>query len=61
MIGPDAGKAWLGTILFLILVSAGLMLVLPPDSAGFVVSTLSLMVGLLMLVVLIIIVRKTKK
>lgn len=61
MIGPDAGRAWFGTVLFLILVSAGLMLVLPKDSAGFVVSTLSLIVGLLLLAVLVIVIRRSNK
>ncbi len=61
MIGPDAGKAWFGTALFLIILSAGLMLVLPPNSAGFVVSTLSLIVGLLLLVGLIIVIRRSNK
>ncbi len=61
MIGPDAGRAWFGTALFLIMVSVGLMLVLPPDSAGFVVSTLSLIVGLLLLAALVIVIRRSKK
>ncbi len=61
MMGPDAGKAWFSVALFMIITSVVLMFSTEPNSAPFVVSTLSLIAGLILLVGLIISVRKSQK
>lgn len=61
MMGPDAGKAWLSVALFMIITSIILMFSTKPNSAPFVVSTISLIAGLILLIGLIIAVRKSLK
>lgn len=61
MLGPDAGKAWLSVALFMIITSVILMFSTEPNSAPFVVSTLSLITGILLLVGLVIVIRKSQK
>ena len=61
MIGPDAGQAWLSVSIFIIVVAIVLMLSLPVTSAGFVVSTISLIFGLLLLAGLVIMIRHSQK
>lgn len=61
MIGPDAGKAWLSVALFMIITSIVLMFSTEPNNAPFVVSTLSLITGIILLVALMILIRKSQK
>ncbi len=60
MIDPESGRQWLGVAIFIIVVSLVLMVSLPRDSAEFVVSTLSLLVGVILLVGLVIVIRKRR-
>lgn len=61
MIGPDAGKAWLSVAIFMIVTSILLMFSTTPNSAPFVVSTLSLITGIILLVTLVIVIRKSQR
>jgi hypothetical protein len=61
MIGPDAGKAWLGIALFMIITSIILLFSTEPNSAPFVVSSLSLCTGVVLLVSLVLLIRKSQK
>jgi hypothetical protein len=60
VIDPESGRQWLGVAIFIILVSIVLMASLPRSSAEFIVSTLSLLVGVILLVGLVIVIRKRR-
>ncbi|MCX7623595.1 MAG: hypothetical protein RMK01_09130 [Thermomicrobium sp.] len=55
---PEAGRAALASALFVTLLAAGLLLLLPRDSPEFVVALLSLVVGLAFLVVVIVVIHR---
>jgi hypothetical protein len=60
VIDPESGRQWLGVAIFIIVVSIVLMVSLPSGSAEFVVSILSLLVGVILLVGLVIVIRKRR-
>jgi drug/metabolite transporter (DMT)-like permease len=55
---PSAFKAALTLALFLVLASAGVLLIQTPGTAEFVISVLSLLVGLVFLGVVMLVIRK---
>ncbi len=58
---PEVGKAWFQIALFIILVSGILVFVTPRESAEFVISVTSLIIGLLLLAIVIIMVRRSNQ
>jgi hypothetical protein len=46
VIGPETGRAAFRWALLIVLVAAGLLLVLRPGSAGFVITVFTLVIGL---------------
>ena len=58
MFSPEAGSAWFRVALFVTLVAAALLLVVPRESAEFVVTVLTLGIGMLFLVVLAVLARR---
>jgi preprotein translocase subunit Sss1 len=58
MISPQLGRAIFRIALYITLVSAVLMLFLKPDSAEFVVTAVTLLIGLVFIVLIVLIVRR---
>ncbi len=58
---PDVGKAWFQIAIFIILVSGILVFMTARDSAEFVISVTSLVIGLVLLAVVIIMVRRSNQ
>ncbi len=58
---PDVGKAWFQVALFIIIVAGILVFATPRDSAEFVISVTSLIIGLLLLAFVIIMVRRSNQ
>jgi cbb3-type cytochrome oxidase subunit 3 len=58
---PEAGQAWFRIAMVLVLASAALLLFLEPGAAEFVVSGVTLVMGLLFCAVIVILVRTTKR
>ncbi len=55
---PEVGRAAFATALFLILLGFGLVLLTPRDSPAFIVSALSLIIGMLLLLVVVVVIRR---
>ncbi len=58
---PEVGKAWFQIALFIIIVSCFLVFATARDSAEFVISVTSLIIGLLLLAIVIIMVRRSNQ
>jgi hypothetical protein len=58
---PEAGKAALSMALFIVIASGALLLIQPPGTAEFVVTVLSLIVGLVFAGVAVLVVRRGVK
>lgn len=58
---PEAGKAALSIALFIVIGSAGLLLIQPPGTAEFVVTAMSLAIGLIFTGVVVLVVRRGMK
>ncbi len=54
---PEVGRAALATALFLVLLGFGLLLVTPRDSPTFIVSVLSLVIGVIFFLVVLLAIR----
>lgn len=57
--GPELGQAWFRIALFITLVSGGLILIEPRDSAEFVISVASFVVGLIFIGIIVVITRRS--
>jgi hypothetical protein len=58
---PEAGKAALSIALFIVIASAALLLIQPPGTAEFVITVLSLAIGLVFTGVVMIMARRGTK
>lgn len=58
---PEAGKAALSIAMFIVVGSGGLLLIQPPGSAEFVVTVMSLVVGLIFAAVAALVIRRGLK
>ena len=61
MISPEAGQAWFRLIVFIIIVAIGLLFVVPPGSAEFVITVLTLVIGILFLGLLVYLLRRANR
>jgi len=60
MFSPEALSAWFRVAVFITLIAAGLLVVVPRDSAEFVVTVLTISIGLVFLALLIVLARRAK-
>jgi fumarate reductase subunit D len=60
MISPEIGRVWFQVAVFIIVASGILALVTQPDTAEHVISIASLFVGILFIVVLVILIRRSQ-
>ncbi len=60
MINPEAGQMWFRIAFIIVALSAGLLFVLTPGTDAYVASVMSLVVGVLFMLVLIILVRRSQ-
>jgi len=61
MISPQLGRAIFRIAFYITLVSAVMMLFLKPDSAGFVVAGITLLIGLAFIALIVLIVRRQSR
>lgn len=61
MISPEAGQMWFRIAFIIVALSVILLFSLPTDSEGFVISVLSLVVGLVFMLVLVILIRRSQR
>ena len=61
MISPQIGRVWFQVAVFIIVASGGLALVTQAGTAEHVISVLSLIVGILFVVVLAILIRRSQR
>lgn len=59
--GPEAGQAWFRVAMMITLVSAALLFVTERGSAAFVVSVVSLIIGLLFIAVIVFFVKRANR
>ena len=59
--GPEAGQAWFRVAMVITLVSAVLLLFLEPGTAEFVVSGVTLVIGLVFIAVIVILARRANR
>ncbi len=59
--GPEAGQAWFRIAVLLTLVSAVLLFVTERGSAEFVVSGLTLIIGLVFMAVIVVLIRRASR
>ncbi len=58
---PDIGRAWFRIAIFILLVSGILIFATARDSAEFVISVTSFVIGLILLAVVVIMVRRSNQ
>lgn len=58
---PEVGRTALAVALFFVFLPALLVLTVPPDSPAFIVSLLSLVVGLAFALVVVVVVRRSSR
>ena len=61
MISPEAGQMWFRIAFIIVILSAILLFTLTPGSEAYIVSAMSLVVGILFMLVLIILIRRSQK
>ena len=61
MINPQAGDLWFRAVLFILICSIGLLFFVQPGTAEFVITVLTLVIGLVMLTVLYLLIRRSNK
>jgi hypothetical protein len=61
MISPEAGQMWFRIAFIIVALSVILLLTLTPGSEAYVVSVMSLVVGLVFMLVLIILIRRSQR
>lgn len=61
MLSPEIGRAGFRLALLIALLSGALLVLVPPDSAEFVISALSLLVGLLLLLLIAVLARRAPR
>lgn len=61
MISPEAGELWFRAVVFIIICAIGLLFVVKPGTGEYVVTVLTLIIGLVMLLVLYVLVRRSQK
>lgn len=52
---------WFRAVLFILICSIGLLFVVKPGTGEFVVTVITLIIGIVMLMVLLVMIRKSKK
>lgn len=58
---PEVGKAWFQIAIFILLVSGILVLVTARDSAEFIISVAAFVIGLVLLAIVVIMVRRSNR
>ena len=61
MISPEAGQMWFRIAFIIVILSVILLFTLTPGSEAYIVSVMSLVVGILFMLVLIILIRRSQK
>lgn len=56
---PELGLAWFRVAIFITVVSAILALIEPPDSAEFIVSIASFVIGLLFISIIVMVIKRS--
>ncbi|MBX7213593.1 MAG: hypothetical protein K1X39_06200 [Thermoflexales bacterium] len=59
MLSPELGRIWFQVAVFILIVSAALAALTPAGSAEHVISIASLFIGILFLIVLVIVIRRS--
>lgn len=57
---PEFGKQWFRVAIFMILISAGLLFFVKPGSAEFVITIVTLGVGILFVILIVLMVKLSK-
>lgn len=61
MLSPEAGQMWFRIAFFIVALSAVLLFFQEPGSASFVFTVLSLVIGVIFVIILAILVRRSQK
>jgi hypothetical protein len=59
-VSPELGRTWFRVAFFIFLLSALLLLVVQPGTAEFVITVFTLAIGLIFMVAIVIVARKSK-